>query len=95
MSSRFLSDGDTDLSVLQEGTFIMNVAGVTVGDAVPGLPLRSDGRRKVTSGLIQLADCAFTPIASPATTALDMNGHNTRFRLIEVSFVSQVFFSML
>ena len=54
---------------------MMNVAGVTVGDVVPGLPLRSDGRRKVTSGLIQLADCAFTPIASPATTALDMNGH--------------------
>ena len=69
MSSPFLTDGDTDLSVLQDGTFTINVAAATVGDTVPGLPLHVDSRRKVTSGLIQLADCAFIPLARQPSTS--------------------------
>ena len=75
MSSPFLTDGDTDLSVLQDGTFTINVAAATVGDTVPGLPLHVDSRRRVTSGLIQLSDCAFAPLANPATVDLNMNSY--------------------
>ena len=37
-----------------------------------------DSRRRVTSGLIQLADCAFTPLANPVAADLDMNSYNVR-----------------
>ena len=68
----FLDDGSGDLSALQDGTFPLNVASVVISNTTPSQPLRTDASRKITTGLIQVADCAFTPLTNPATTNLNL-----------------------
>ncbi len=74
MSSKFLSGGQFD--DLTNGTFELNVATATVQNLAPGLPVRTAGTRKLTTGLIQLNDCNFTPLTDPATADLNMGGHS-------------------
>ena len=71
----FLDDGSGDLSALQDGTFSLNVASAVISNTTPSRPLRTDASRKVTSGLIQVADCAFTPLTNPATADLSLAGY--------------------
>ena len=81
----FLDDGSGELSTLQDGTFSLNVASAVIGDTTPGQPLRINASRKVTSGLIQLADCSFTPLTNPAVANLSMAG----YQLTNVARITQ------
>ena len=74
MSSPFLLGGGFNLSVLQDGSTPIFVASAQVNDLAPGLPVRTDASHRLVGGLIQVADCAFTPMSNPATADLDMNG---------------------
>ena len=75
MSSPFLLGGGFDLSVLQDGSTPIFVASAQVNDLAPGLPVRTDASHQLVGGLIQLSDCAFTPLANPAATDLNMNSY--------------------
>jgi hypothetical protein len=71
MGSKFLIGG-VDLSALQDGSTPINVATVTVQNLGPNLPVKTDAGKQLTTGLIQLSDCAFVPLTNPATADLDM-----------------------
>ena len=73
MGSKFLSgDDSTDLTELQMGSFAINVASAVIQSLAPNLPIRTNADRMLTSGLIQVADCAFVPLTNPATTNLNL-----------------------
>lgn len=76
MSSRFLSNGGSDLSVLADGSFALNVASAAVQNLVPSLPVHTDASKNLVSGLIQASDCAFVPLTNPAIADLDMAGND-------------------
>ena len=65
MGSKFLISETTDLSSLQDGTFSLNVATILDQALAPNLPVKTDATKQLTSGLIELDDCAFTPLANP------------------------------
>ena len=54
MSSKFLTYGSsTDLKQLQDGTFSANFAECKLGNLIGSLPLRSNGSKKIVTGLIK------------------------------------------
>lgn len=75
MSSKFLYGG-ADLSALQDGSFPINVASAIVQNLGASLPVKTDASKKLTTGLIQLADCNFVPLTNPATADLSMGTHS-------------------
>lgn len=62
MSSKFLSGGQTDLT---DGSAQINIATAIVQNLLPNLPVRTSAAKQLTSGLISLSDCSFTPVTSP------------------------------
>ena len=73
MGSKFLSSSDgVDLTELQLGVFPLNVASAVIQSLAVSLPVRTNADRMLTSGLIQVADCAFIPLTNPATANLDL-----------------------
>ena len=75
MGSKFLESDSTDLSALTDGTFNLNISSAVLQSLAPNLPVRTTGTRQLTSALIQLADCAFTPLTNPATANLNLAGY--------------------
>ena len=71
----FLDGGDFDLSALQDGSAPIFVASVQVSDLAPGLPVRANGSQELVGGLIELADCGFTPLTTPLDADLEMGGY--------------------
>lgn len=76
MGSKFLGTSTNDLSALEDGSFALNVATADIQSLVPSMPVRASATRELVSGLIEVADCNFTPLTNPATGDLDMNNNN-------------------
>ena len=73
MGSKFLGgDDSTDLAELQLGTFPINISSAVVQSLAGSLPVRTNADRMLTSGLIQLTDCNFSPLTNPASENLDL-----------------------
>lgn len=73
MGSKFLSSDDSlDLTELQTGTFNLNVSSAVIQSLATSLPVRTNADRTLTSGLIQVSDCAFAPLTNPASENLDL-----------------------
>ena len=73
MGSKFLAaDSAVDLTELQLGTYPINIASAVIQSLAPNLPVRTNADRMVTSGLIQLTDCAFAPLTNPASANLNL-----------------------
>jgi hypothetical protein len=78
MSSKFLSSAQTgSLSALQDGTFVINVAEATIQDATPNLPLRTNGDKKIVSGLIQVSDINASIVLNPFIGTLKASDFET------------------
>ncbi len=75
MGSKFLGTSTNDLSSLQDGSFALNVASADVQSLVPSMPVRTSATRALTSGLIGVEDCNFTPLTNPTSVDLDMNNN--------------------
>ena len=73
MGSKFLaSDSSVDLTELQLGSFAINISTAVIQSLAVNLPIRTNADRMLTSGLIQLTDCAFVPLTNPASANLDL-----------------------
>ncbi len=72
MGSKFLGGDDIDLTALQDGTFSLNCASAILQNLSPSLPVKTSATKQLTSGQIQVADCAFVPLTNPATSDLDL-----------------------
>ena len=73
MSSKFLySNQATDFSILQDGTFKLNVESAQLSDLTPNLPVKTDINKKLVSGLIQPSDINGSIIGNPLTSNLNI-----------------------
>jgi hypothetical protein len=84
MSSPFLVGGDFNLSVLQDGSTPIFVSTAKVGDLATG-PIHADATHQLYGGLIQLADCNFTPIETPYAGTLEAKDFTTAYDTVPVS----------
>ena len=76
MGSKFLGTGSNDLSALQDGSFVLNVASANIQSLVPNMPIRASATRELVSGLIGVSDCSFTPLTNPVAGDLNMNNNS-------------------
>ena len=77
MSSKFLySSPSVDLTVLQDGTFNLNVATAKVSELTPNKPIKTDGENKLISGLIQPSDIAGGVIGNPLASNLNIGDYD-------------------
>ena len=75
MGSKFLSGGGSDLSVLLDGTFSLNVSSAIIQTLTPSFPVKTSATKELVSGQIQLSDCNFVPLTNPAEEDLDLGEH--------------------
>ena len=76
MGSKFLGTDSNNLEVLQDGSFVLNVASANIQSLVPNMPIRSSATRELVSGLIGVSDCSFTPLTNPVSGDLNMNNNS-------------------
>lgn len=76
MGSKFLGTDSNNLEVLQDGSFVLNVASADIQSLVPNMPVRSSATRELVSGLIGVSDCNFTPLTNPVAGDLNMNNNS-------------------
>ena len=76
MGSKFLGTDSNNLEVLQDGSFVLNVASADIQSLVPNMPVRSSATRELVSGLIGVSDCNFTPLTNPAAGDLNMDNNS-------------------
>lgn len=81
MSSKFLSGGQTDFT---DGTAQINIKSATIQDLLPNLPVRTTTGKLLTSGLIQVTDCAFVPLSDPFNGTLHVENIETAYNTTPV-----------
>src|SRR5271166_789123 len=82
MGSRFLSSGNQTLT---DGTANINIQSAIIQDLLPNLPVRTTVGKKLTSGLIQVSDCAFTPLSDPFNGTLHVEDLETAYNTTPIS----------
>lgn len=85
MGSKFLNGGSSDLT---DGTAEINIGSAVIQNLLPNLPVRTTVGKQLTSGLIQLTDCAFNPITSPYAGTLEVEDLETAYNTTPVSLNS-------
>lgn len=76
MGSKFLGTNSNNLEVLQDGSFVLNVASADIQSLVPNMPVRASATRELVSGLIGVSDCNFTPLTNPVSSDLNMDNNS-------------------
>jgi hypothetical protein len=82
MSSKFLQSGGQN--ELTDGTAQLNIKSAVIQTLLPNLPVRTTAGKLLTSGQIQLADCAFVPITTPFAGTLQVQNLETAYNTTPV-----------